>query len=62
MRGEAIFDPEENLFCGVVTGITDVVDFQGENNTEVRKAFEDSVDDYLDFCQERGENPCNPSG
>ena len=31
--------------------------FQGETVEEIAKAFRGSVDDYIDFCKERGEEP-----
>ena len=58
--GNVTFDDESNVLHGEVLGIKDVVTFQGESVTELRRAFEDSVDDYLDFCHERGETPDKP--
>ena len=49
-----------NIFHGEVLGLLDVVTFQGANVDELRKAFEESVDDYLDFCKQRGEKPEKP--
>ena len=37
-----------------------MVTFQGETVDELRKAFHDSVDDYLEFCAARGEEPEKP--
>lgn len=45
---------------GVVVGIKDVITFQGDDYDQVEKAFHDSVDDYLEFCKERGEEPNKP--
>jgi predicted HicB family RNase H-like nuclease len=54
------FDDEANLFHGEVINIRDVVTFQGQSVDELRQAFEDSVEDYLAFCAERGEEPNRP--
>jgi predicted HicB family RNase H-like nuclease len=54
------FDDEADLFHGEVSGLRDVVTFQGKTVAELRKAFRDSVDDYLDFCASRGEAPDKP--
>ncbi len=54
------FDDEANIFHGEVINIRDVVTFQGKTVDELRKAFEDSVKDYLAFCAERGEEPDKP--
>lgn len=47
------FDAEANIFHGEVINIRDVITFQGKTVGERRKAFEDSVEDYLAFCAER---------
>ena len=54
------FDDDAGIFHGEVLNLRDVVTFQGENVEELRQAFRDSVDDYLDFCAERGEEPEKP--
>jgi predicted HicB family RNase H-like nuclease len=54
------FDDEANLFHGEVINIRDVVTFQGQSVDGLRQAFEDSVEDYLAFCAERGEEPNRP--
>jgi predicted HicB family RNase H-like nuclease len=54
------FDDEAEFFHGDVSGLRDVVTFQGKTVAELRKAFRDSVDDYLDFCASRGEAPDKP--
>lgn len=58
--GKVEFDDEANLFYGEVINLRDVVTFQGETVDELRKAFHDSVDDYLEFCAVRGESPEKP--
>ena len=54
------FDDEANIFHGEVINIRDVITFQGKSVDELRKAFEDSVQDYLAFCAEQGEEPDKP--
>jgi predicted HicB family RNase H-like nuclease len=58
--GHVVFDDEHELLHGEVVGIRDVVTFQGNSVDELRKAFQDSVDDYLEFCRQRGESPEKP--
>jgi len=55
-----VFDDENDLFHGEVLGIRDVVTFQGSSAKDLRRAFKESVDDYLDFCRQRGESPDKP--
>ena len=54
------FDDEAEIFHGEVIGIKDVVTFQGKSAKELKKVFRESVDDYLSFCKERGEDPDKP--
>ncbi|MDD2455726.1 MAG: type II toxin-antitoxin system HicB family antitoxin [Kiritimatiellae bacterium] len=58
--GQVEFDDEANIFHGEVINLRDVVTFQGATVEELRKAFRDSVDDYIEFCGERGEAPEKP--
>ncbi|HIK11530.1 MAG TPA: type II toxin-antitoxin system HicB family antitoxin [Oscillatoriaceae cyanobacterium M33_DOE_052] len=59
-KAEIEVDAENQLLFGRVLGITDVITFQGKTEEEARLAFYDSVDDYLDFCDELGEQPAKP--
>ena len=58
--GNVEFDPEAGLFHGEVLDTRDVITFQGTSVEDLQQAFRDSVDDYLDFCQERNEEPEKP--
>ena len=58
--GSVSYDDEAEVFYGLVFGIKDVVTFQGRSVGEIKQAFKDSVNDYLDFCKERGEKPDKP--
>ena len=58
--GKVEFDDEANIFYGEVINLRDVVTFQGETVQGLRKAFRESVDDYLEFCAARGEDPEKP--
>jgi len=54
------FDDDANIFHGEVINLRDVITFEGETVKELKEAFQDSVDDYLDFCAKRGEDPEKP--
>jgi predicted HicB family RNase H-like nuclease len=58
--GVVEFDDEANLFHGEVLHVNDVITFQGSTVDELRSAFIESVEDYLTFCAERGEDPSKP--
>ncbi len=54
------FDDEAGVFHGEVINTRDVITFQGTSVEELQAAFHDSVEDYLEFCAERGEQPDKP--
>lgn len=58
--GQVEFDDVANILHGEVINTKDVITFQGESVKKIRKAFKDSVNDYLEFCDERGESPDKP--
>ncbi len=55
--GYVEFDDEARIFHGEVLDLRDVITFQGKSVEEIERAFRDSVDDYLEFCKQRGEEP-----
>ena len=58
--GDVIFDSEAHIFHGEIINTRDVITFQGKSVDELEKAFQDSVDDYLDWCKEDGIEPEKP--
>ena len=50
-------DEEQGILHGQVLGTTDVITFQGKTVNEVKRAFHESVDDYLAYCAEKGKEP-----
>jgi predicted HicB family RNase H-like nuclease len=54
------FDDESIIFHGEVINLRDVITFEADCVDGLLQAFHDSVDDYLDFCKERGEDPERP--
>lgn len=53
-------DEEADILFGKVVDIRDMITFQGHTVEELRQSFHDSVDDYLDWCQELGKEPEKP--
>ena len=51
------FDERDNIFIGRVLGIRAIISFHGETVAELHTAFEESMDDYLKDCEERGLTP-----
>jgi predicted HicB family RNase H-like nuclease len=54
------YDEEAELFHGEVVNTRDVITFEGGSVAELKQALADSVEDYLAFCKERGEEPEKP--
>ncbi len=58
--GKVEIDDEAGILHGEVINVRDVITFEGVSVDEIQKAFRESVDDYLDFCAQRGESPEKP--
>ena len=58
--GKVEFDGEAGIFHGEVLDTRDVITFQGQSVAELKTAFQGSIDDYLAFCEQRGEEPNKP--
>mgnify|MGYP000532447114 FL=1 len=54
------FSSEDECFIGHVAGIKDVVGFHGETVSELKTAFEEAVNDYLETCHVVGKTPQKP--
>lgn len=51
------YSDADACFVGHIAGINDIVGFHGESVTELRAAFEEAVDDYLETCRKIGKSP-----
>lgn len=58
--GKVEFDDEAEIFHGEIINTRDVITFQGKSVAELKKAFRESINDYLAFCKQRGETPDKP--
>jgi len=58
--GTVTFDEDAELFHGEVINLNDVITFQSDTVEGLKREFQASVDDYLEFCEERGERPDKP--
>ena len=54
------YSDEDQCFVGHITGIHDIVGFHGESVAELRTAFEEAVDDYLEACEKLSRAPQKP--
>lgn len=58
--GAVDFDPEIDLFHGTVINTNDVITFYGASVTELRKEMQNSIEGYIEFCEEQGKIPDKP--
>jgi predicted HicB family RNase H-like nuclease len=58
--GRVEIDEERGVLWGKVINARDTITFEGQTLDEVRQAFQDSVEDYLEFCKEKGVEPDKP--
>ena len=55
--GTVEFSAENNILFGKVIGINGLVSYEGESVSQLRADFEESVDDYIEMCTEKGIEP-----
>ncbi len=58
--GVVQFDADAHLFHGDVINTRDVITFQGKSVTEIERAFRESIDEYLAWCEEEKVSPEKP--
>ena len=56
-HGAFEYDSEADIFHGEVINLPDIITFQGRSIDDLKQALADSVEDYLEFCAEKGKTP-----
>ena len=54
------FDSDDNILFGNIIGIRDTVGFHGESVSELKEAFHEAVEFYLESCEKAGVEPNKP--
>jgi len=54
------YDGKAKIFHGEVVNTRDVITFQGKTVDEIEKAFQESIDDYISWCEQNGVSPEKP--
>jgi predicted HicB family RNase H-like nuclease len=54
------YNQDDACLVGRVIGITDVIGFHGDSIAEMKAAFEEAIDDYLETCQKLNRDPSKP--
>ena len=55
--GSVEFSNEDNVFFGRIIGVSDRITYEGDNAGDLRRDFEDAVDEYLETCLQLGKEP-----
>ena len=55
--GTVEFSAEDNCRFGKIVGINDLINYEAQDVLDLKKVFEESVNDYLDTCKELGKQP-----
>lgn len=55
--GEVKYDADAKIFHGEVIGIRDVITFVSKTEDGLKAALQDSVEDYIELCKEKGKLP-----
>jgi predicted HicB family RNase H-like nuclease len=51
------YDDDDGIFTGRIAGIRDGVGFHADSVAELREAFHEAVEDYLETCARIGKEP-----
>ena len=51
------FDGDDEIFVGRIAGIRDVVGFHADTVTDLKAAFHEAVNDYIETCKKVGKAP-----
>ena len=54
------YSDEDRCFVGHIAGIRDIVGFHGESADELRAAFKDAAEDYIETCRKAKISPQRP--
>ena len=54
------YDDDDKILVGRVVDLRDVIHFEATSVAEIETIFHESVDDYLAFCAEQGDEPDRP--
>jgi predicted HicB family RNase H-like nuclease len=52
--GSVHFSADDECFFGKIEGIDDLVTFEGRDVGELKRAFREAADDYIDLCRKAG--------
>lgn len=51
------YSADDEVFFGKVIGLNDLLLFEGTSVAELKQAFAETIDDYLEICKHLGKSP-----
>lgn len=54
------YDDQDGLFLGTLAGLRDGAGFHADTVADLRAAFREAVDDYVETCRKLGKTPETP--
>ncbi len=58
--GSVHYSDDDQVFFGKIEYIKSLVNYEGTDVVNLKRSFEEAVDDYLDLCQEESIEPEQP--
>lgn len=55
--GTVAFSMEDDGICGKIMGIHALVTYEAQSVDELKAAFQEAVEDYIDLCKRVGKEP-----
>ena len=55
------FDDRDDIFIGRVIGVRDMICFHADTVADLKREFQTSIDDYLNYCTENNIVPDKPA-
>ncbi|MDQ6758081.1 MAG: type II toxin-antitoxin system HicB family antitoxin [Bacteroidota bacterium] len=53
-HGTVHYSNEDAVFFGKISGINDLITFEGSSVKELQKSFKEAVEDYIEICKVKG--------
>lgn len=52
-----LYNSYDEVFYGKIIGINDLISFEGSSVSELKEAFKEAIEDYIETCKDLGKPP-----
>lgn len=56
-KAAVTFDADDEIFVGRILGINDIIGFDADTVSDLKQAFENAVEEYIEICRKIGKTP-----